>query len=142
MIGIILTGHGNFPSGLNSAVKLINGECDKFYAIDFTIDKTPDNLKDEINEKVEEMSNLDGVLILTDIVGGTPFKVSSMLSLEKANIKVVGGMNLPMILELISEREYEKNVAKLYDFALEIGRSEILGFELNIKEEEISEDGI
>lgn len=142
MIGIILAGHGNFPSGLNSAVKLINGECDKFYAIDFTIDKTPDNLKDEINEKVEEMSNLDGVLILTDIVGGTPFKVSSMLSLEKPNIKVVGGMNLPMILELISEREYEKNVAKLYDFALEIGRSEILGFELNIKEEEISEDGI
>lgn len=73
-------------------MKLINGECDKFYAIDFTIDKTPDNLKDEINEKVEEMSNLDGVLILTDIVGGTPFKVSSMLSLEKPNIKVVGGM--------------------------------------------------
>ena len=98
-------------------------------------------MESKISEGIDKL-NEDGVLILTDIAGGTPFKLASVLSLNKANVKVVAGMNLPMVLEVISEREYS-DIEKIYDFSIEVGKSEIQGFEVKIKEQNNDfEDGI
>lgn len=132
MIKLILTGHGQISSGIKSAVNLVYGEVEALSIIDFTQDVTPEALAKKIEEEVTEET-----LILADIAGGTPFKTASMISLEKKGIKVVGGMNLPMVLELLSERDYE-DLDGLYKLAIETGRSEIKGFE--IKEREINED--
>lgn len=141
MIGIILTGHGKISSGIKSSVDLVMGSVDKLEYYDFTQDITPEVLESKISEGIDKL-NEDGVLILTDIAGGTPFKLASVLSLNKANVKVVAGMNLPMVLEVISEREYS-DIEKIYDFSIEVGKSEIQGFEVKIKEQNNDfEDGI
>lgn len=141
MIGIILTGHGKISSGIKSSVDLVMGSVDKLEYYDFTQDITPEVLESKISEGIDKL-NEDGVLILTDIAGGTPFKLASVLSLNKANVKVVSGMNLPMVLEVISEREYS-DIEKIYDFSIEVGKSEIQGFEVKIKEQNNDfEDGI
>ncbi|CAM3519830.1 PTS galactosamine/N-acetylgalactosamine transporter subunit IIA [Pseudostreptobacillus hongkongensis] len=141
MIGIILTGHGKISSGIKSSVDLVMGSVDKLEYYDFTQDITPEVLESKISEGIDKL-NEDGVLILTDIAGGTPFKLASVLSLNKANVKVVAGMNLPMVLEVISEREYS-DIEKIYDFSIEVGKSEIQGFEVKIKEQNnYFEDGI
>ena len=141
MIGIILTGHGKISSGIKSSVDLVMGSVDKLEYYDFTQDITPEVLESKISEGIDKL-NEDGVLILTDIAGGTPFKLASVLSLNKANVKVVAGMNLPMLLEVISEREYS-DIEKIYDFSIEVGKSEIQGFEVKIKEQNNDfEDGI
>ena len=59
MTGIILVGHGNFATGLSSAANLIFGELEKFEALDFTIDTTPEILERKIEEKIKEFDNND-----------------------------------------------------------------------------------
>ncbi|WP_064605694.1 PTS galactosamine/N-acetylgalactosamine transporter subunit IIA [Streptobacillus moniliformis] len=130
MIKILITGHGKISSGILSSVELIYGVSEELVAIDFTQEITPEILEDKIEKEI--LSSKDGVLILSDIAGGTPFKVASILSLKHENVKVIGGMNLPMVLEVLSERDYS-TTEKLYNFALEMGREEIKGFELKIK---------
>ncbi|WP_064591103.1 PTS galactosamine/N-acetylgalactosamine transporter subunit IIA [Streptobacillus moniliformis] len=130
MIKILITGHGKISSGILSSVELIYGVSEELVAIDFTQEITPEILEDKIEKEI--LSSKDGVLILSDIAGGTPFKVASILSLKHENVKVIGGMNLPMVLETLSERDYS-TTEKLYNFALEMGKEEIKGFELKIK---------
>ncbi len=144
MTGIIVTGHGNIATGIGSAVKLVFGQPEKFYTVDFTENITPELLEEKILDKVNETGAGNGVLIFSDIAGGTPFKTASIISLKRENIKVISGMNLPMILEIICERE-EMELEELYYHAMTIGKDEIKGFELknkgiSEKNEEISEE--
>lgn len=139
MNGIIITGHGNFATGVSSAVKLVFGETDNFYAIDFTQDVTPETLENRIIEKINLMKNMKGVLIFTDIAGGTPFKSSVMISLREKNIKVLGGTNLAMLLEVLASKD-DCSLDELYSLALEIGKDEVKGFEVKQKENNESDD--
>lgn len=94
---IIITGHGKFASGLKTSLDLIVGNYDFVKPIDFTEEKSPENLKSEMKTFVESIEGK--VYIFTDLVGGTPFKVSSELTLEHSNIEVLCGTNLPMLVE-------------------------------------------
>lgn len=94
---IIITGHGKFASGLKTSLDLIVGNYDFVKPIDFTEEKSPEILRSEIKTFVESIE--DKVYIFTDLVGGTPFKVSSELTLEHSNIEVLCGTNLPMLVE-------------------------------------------
>ncbi|MGL5507234.1 MAG: hypothetical protein ACRDB0_04945 [Paraclostridium sp.] len=94
---IIITGHGNFASGLKSSLDLIVGNFDFVKFIDFTEEKSPDTLKKEIINWIDGEDRK--IYIFTDLVGGTPFKVSSELTLEYSNIEVLCGTNLPMLVE-------------------------------------------
>lgn len=94
---LIITGHGRFGSGLKTSLDLIVGNFDFVKPVDFTEDKSPEFLKEEINAFVKETDKK--VYIFTDLVGGTPFKVSSELTLKYSNIEVFCGTNLPMLVE-------------------------------------------
>lgn len=94
---IIITGHGKFASGLKTSLDLIVGNYDFVKPIDFTEEKSPEILRFEIKTFVESIEGK--VYIFTDLVGGTPFKVSSELTLEHSNIEVLCGTNLPMLVE-------------------------------------------
>lgn len=143
MIGVILVGHGNIATGFESGLKLVFGSASNFGALDFTQDITPEILEQKIVEKIEELNQEEGILILSDIAGGTPFKTASMLSMKYENVKVVSGMNFSMILEVMSERD-SFNINELYTHAINTGKEEIRGFEIVKKEkiENIEDDGI
>lgn len=97
---IIIIGHGNFASGLKSSLNLIVGEFDFIKDIDFIEDKTPENLKKELEGIVNAYSD-EKIYIFTDLLGGTPFKISSELTLDYNNIEVFCGTNLPMLVESV-----------------------------------------
>ncbi len=94
---IIITGHGNFASGLKSSLDLIVGNYDFIKVVDFTENKNPEELKNDIKSIIDKCSDNE-LYIFTDLAGGTPFKVSSELALNN-NIKVFCGTNLPMLIE-------------------------------------------
>lgn len=94
---IIITGHGNFATGLKSSLDLIVGNHDFIKSVDFTEDKSLESFKKEIIDFIKESKNK--VYIFTDLIGGTPFKVSSELTLDFANVEVLCGTNLPMLVE-------------------------------------------
>lgn len=87
MLSIILTGHGGFASGMEKAMKQILGEQSQFIAIDFQLDCE------------------DGIVFLTDLLGGTPFRVASTLAMQKPGCEVITGTNLQLLLEMVLERE-------------------------------------
>lgn len=140
MAAFILTGHGNFASGLHSSMKLIVGEQSEVYPIDFTEDLGSEDLKKIIADTVDKTPEND-VIVLCDLAGGTPFNMSVMVSTEKQNkkIKVIAGANLAMVLDVaLSKNDVE--IDALLEQAKETGISGIAAFETKAKTEQISDD--
>lgn len=98
MIGLILCGHGHFATGLHSAIKLIAGVQEKMIAIDFTEGMTSEELKDLLLSGIDAVDSGAGIVIFTDIPGGTPFRQSASISSKEKQISVLAGTSLPMLL--------------------------------------------
>lgn len=142
MVGIIVTGHGNFATGVLSAAKLIAGNPEKLIGIDFTENDTVETLEEKIKKGIEELDT-EEILVLADLAGGSPFKVSATIGVSSdKNIKVLSGTNLGMIIETALLRD-GKNLEEVLAFAKESGITSIQEFEMKVKKEiEDCEDGI
>ena len=114
MKGIIVTGHGNFASGIESTMKLIMGEQEKTVFIDFKEGMTNIELSENIEKIVKEIGE-KGVLIFTDILGGTPFNEAAMISIKYDNIHVFAGLNMAMLFEAIDCREDEIDTDRILE---------------------------
>lgn len=144
MIGIIVTGHGDFAKGLTSAVELIAGAQPQYEVVTFRQDKTPEVLNADIRAAIQNVDQGDGVLIFTDLLGGTPFKESAMITTEVQNVEVLAGTNLAMLLEASLMRMGEVEVT---DFAISLaqtGAAQVSRFEMPSASdnEDEDEDGI
>lgn len=106
MIGLIVATHGNFASGIISSVNLIAGEQNDLIGVNFVEGQSSEELKQNLEKAISDIS-CDEILILTDLMGGTPFNISSTIitSTDNKKIKVVSGMNLPMLMEAVFSRE-------------------------------------
>lgn len=105
MLGIILTGHGGFASGLASAMKQILGEQPQFIAIDFPETSSTALLTEQMEEALSRLDAQAEVVFLTDLLGGTPFRVASTLAMQTAGREVIAGTNLQLLLEMVLERD-------------------------------------
>lgn len=130
MIGLIVTGHGKFASGLASALNLIAGPQKNFYAIDFEGDETPSELEVHLRQAFEELKECNGIIVYSDLPGGTPFKTSVMLSLEYPNTHVISGTNLPMLCEMALVRSFEDDVNVLAQKTIYTGQEQVVKYEM------------
>ncbi|ADO46836.1 PTS galactosamine/N-acetylgalactosamine transporter subunit IIA [[Enterobacter] lignolyticus] len=105
MLGIILTGHGGFASGLAQAMKQVLGEQPQFVAVDFPESSTTARLTAQLTEATQTLSDCEGIVFLTDLLGGTPFRVASTLAMQAPGCEVITGTNLQLLLEMALERE-------------------------------------
>lgn len=143
MIGIIISGHGNFASGLRSSLKLIAGSPTNVEYVDFLETDSIETLKEKYHASLKNLNECEDILALTDLAGGSPFKTLVELNSETdKSIEVVGGTNLPMALEITMTKDIIDDLSSLADQALEIGKSGVVKFELVIHEEVESDDGI
>ena len=105
MVGIILCGHGGFASGLEKAMKQILGEQAQFIAIDFPETSTTALLTSQLEQAISDLGSQEDIVFLTDLLGGTPFRVASTMALEKPGWEVLTGTNMQLLLEMVMERE-------------------------------------
>ena len=77
MIGIIVTGHGNFATGISSSVQLIAGLPENYEMVDFNEGDSVDDLESKLEEAISNLKTCSGILIFSDLVGGSPFKSSA-----------------------------------------------------------------
>lgn len=120
MIGIIVSGHINFATGMQSAVEAIVGEQDSLEFIDFVPTMTTEQLEEQMLSSIEKMNDGSGVLILTDVPGGSPCNRGVAIMLNRSDVKVVAGCNLPMITNACFERD-DVSLAELAEIVCEIG---------------------
>ncbi|MBE6070014.1 MAG: PTS fructose transporter subunit IIA [Clostridium lundense] len=143
MIGLIISGHGNFASGLRTSLKLIAGEPCNIEYVDFEETNSIEDLRKKYYASLENLNNCDSILALSDLAGGSPFKtlVEVKTQIEKP-LEVIGGTNLPMLLEISMTKDIIDDLKSLSQSAIEVGKSGVVKFEFIVHEEEESEDGI
>ena len=111
-LAIIITGHGQFASGIHSALTLISGTSPDVHAVNFEEGDTPDALGEKL-AKILKIYENDGVVIFTDIIGGAPFRQAALLASSRENLDVVYGTTLHMLVEAVLEKDHCGDVRKL-----------------------------
>ncbi len=104
MIGVLITTHGNLGSELIKAAELIRGSLKGIVHVSIDQTKGVEDLKKEISTAIKKLDQGHGVLILTDLFGGTPSNIS-LSFLKEGKVEVITGVNLPMLLKLPDIRE-------------------------------------
>lgn len=104
MIGVLITTHGNLGSELIKATELIRGSLKGIIHVSVDQTKGVEDLKREISTAIKKLDQGQGVMILTDLFGGTPSNIS-LSFLKEGKVEVITGVNLPMLLKLPDMRE-------------------------------------
>lgn len=104
MIGLVLATHGNLGEALINSMNVILGEQPQVEALSLQVEDDIDAANKGLRESVGKVNTGDGVLILTDMLGGTPSNLSLAL-LGRPGIEVVSGVNLPMLLKAAQARQ-------------------------------------
>lgn len=104
MVGILVITHYNLGVELVAAADMIGGKIEGIQAISVDPKKDTEKLRKEISTAIKRLDNGDGVLIITDMFGGTPSNLS-LSFLEEGKVEVLTGVNLPMLIKLSTYRE-------------------------------------
>jgi PTS system mannose-specific IIA component len=122
MIGLVLVCHGKMAEGLIDALQLITGEQKAVRGVGLFETEGPEDLMSKIQTAMDEVDGGDGVLILVDLFGASPFNASARLALSspEKKVEVVTGLNLPMLVELVTQLD-GLSLAEAVETALRVG---------------------
>ena len=120
MVGILIVTHRQLAEALLSASDLIMGRLEKLVAVSLDPSAMPDELRQQIAEGLAKLNGTDGVLILTDMFGGTPSNLS-LSFLKEGQVEVISGVNLPMLIKVNQLRQGQ--YANLREMALTLQQS-------------------
>lgn len=104
MVGILVVSHGRLAEALISSVQFLAGNLKRVKGISIWPRDRKEEVKDRIQKGIGEVDDGDGVVILTDVLGGTPTNLTFSV-LENKQVEVVTGVNMPMLLTLSSYRK-------------------------------------
>ena len=104
MIGMVLVTHGNLALEMIAALEHIVGPQDAVASICIEPDDDMEQRRADIIESVQNVDYSEGVIILTDMFGGTPSNLAISI-MDKAKVEVIAGVNLPMLIKLAAIRE-------------------------------------
>ena len=122
MIGIVLVTHGNLAREFLAALEHVVGPQQYVASVCIGADDDMEKRRTEILESARACDTGDGVIVLTDMFGGTPSNLG-MTFLEKDRLEVITGVNLPMLVKLASVRT--RPIAEAVRMAQEAGRKYI-----------------
>jgi mannose PTS system EIIA component len=120
--GVIVT-HGHLAGELLSAAEMIIGPVSYITAVSIGWHDDVDAARDEVQRAMTRVSQGAGVLLLTDMFGGTPTNIASMF-LEEGRVEVVTGVNLPMVIKLAGQSGRE-SLSEIARRVCELGRQGI-----------------
>lgn len=123
MIGLVVVSHGNLAHALVSATEHVVGEQRRFRAIAIEAEDDIEARREEIREAAKACDDGSGVIILTDMFGGTPSNLAISV-MSHGNIEVIAGVNLPMLIKLAEVRA-QAGLKEAAETAAEAGRKYI-----------------
>jgi PTS system mannose-specific IIA component len=103
MIGLVLVTHGRLALELVAALEHVVGPQENIATVCIGPDDDMEQRRQEIVTKTADVNVGDGVIVLTDMFGGTPSNLAISI-MEKSQIEVIAGVNLPMLIKLASIR--------------------------------------
>ena len=101
MIGVVVVTHGHLATELLNAAETIVGDLPRFTALSIGWHEDVRDAREEIAQAIERVRGNSGVLLLTDMFGGTPTNLG-LTFLEHGRVEVISGVNLPMLIKVAS----------------------------------------
>ncbi len=131
MLKVILSSHGPMGSAMLESAKMIYGITDNVVSVCLNIEDEVISFKNKLENEIQDSEN---VLLLTDIIGGTPFKLGMVLKDRYPNLKVVSGMNLAMLIETLILQEtlsFDELIKKIVDTGKESIKESFIELEVD-----------
>lgn len=144
MPGIVITGHGGFASGLLQAVEQVVGPQPYCVAVNFPEQMSTAELKAALISALVEVAQPDGVVFLTDMLGGSPFRCASELADAQGHCEVLTGVNMQLVAEMMLERD-GLSLDEFRELALACGKRGLTSLwheRRRVKCEDVQTDGI
>ncbi|HHS89536.1 MAG TPA: PTS fructose transporter subunit IIA [Rhodobacteraceae bacterium] len=126
MIGIVIVAHGGLAREYLAAVEHVVGKQSGIHAISIEADHDRSSKQSEICAAADSVDVGDGVVVVTDMFGGSPSNLS-LLACSVSDRKIIYGANLPMLIKLAKSRHLK--VAQAVELAKEAGRKYIDSFD-------------
>lgn len=123
MIGMVLVTHGDLAKEFVSALQHVVGEQENVAAVCIGPDDDMEQRRADILASVEKVDSGKGVVLLTDMFGGTPSNLAISI-MEQANVEVIAGVNLPLLIKLASVR-IDGTLSETVNAAQDAGRKYI-----------------
>ncbi|MEK6790113.1 MAG: PTS sugar transporter subunit IIA [Deltaproteobacteria bacterium] len=124
MVGGIIVTHGSLAASLKEAAESIAGPMDNVHVVSVITQDATEGIRARIAVAVKEANSGVGVIIFTDMFGGTPTNIALSL-LEAGRVEVITGVNLPVLLKFVGHRA-DKPLDELARLLREYGRSSIV----------------
>lgn len=124
MIGGLIVTHGQLAHELLKAAETIDGQMQGIEAVPLEWSDSVDQAREKIREALARIGTNDGVIIFTDMFGGTPSNIS-LSFLEKNRVEILTGVNLPMIVKFGSLHQESDDVAAMAHVIREKGSKSI-----------------
>ncbi len=124
MVGVLILTHGGLAPELLAAARVISGNLEAFEALPLEWSDGFDEARRKVGDAVSRLDRGQGILILTDILGGTPFNVA-MAFHEPGRVEIVSGVNLPMVVRLGCLLNDDMQLSELTTWIRDKGRSSI-----------------
>jgi len=134
MIGMVLVTHGRLAAEFISALEHVVGPQDNISAVCIGPDDDMEQRRQDILASVADVDDGDGVVVLTDMFGGTPSNLAISI-MKETGVEVIAGVNLPMLIKLAGLRD-GPDMAEAVSLAQESGRKYINVASRLLKEEE------
>lgn len=123
MVGLVLVCHGDMGTELVKAAEMIVGRVEAVLAVSVRQESAPETLRDEIQDAIKKVDRKNGVMVFTDMFGGTPSNIA--LAFLGENVEVVTGVNLSMLIKFANHRD-DKTIAELARLVQEAGQKSIV----------------
>ena len=120
MIGVVIVSHSNIASEFVSVLEHIVGKQENIEAISIFPDDNVEKKRKEIIKAIKKVDQKKGVIVLTDMFGGTPSNLAISV-MDEEKVEVVAGVNLPMLIKISSLRNKCK-IKELLKISQESGR--------------------
>lgn len=127
---VILVSHGKFANGLNDALSMLAGNREDILSVGLENGKSVDEFTALFNEKVKDISTDDEVILLGDIIGGSPLTNATNVLVNKGiKTVILGGMNLPLALTTVLMKD-TVSLDEIADQVLEQARMAMQEFKI------------
>jgi len=124
MLGIVMVTHGQFGEELINTAEMIVGKQDCVETISMNSGSSLSDVADEIEKVIAKYENM-GVIVFTDMFGGSPSNIS-MAYLGSKNIEVVSGVNLPMVIKAFTMRKENISISEICRDCANSGKDSII----------------
>jgi PTS system mannose-specific IIA component len=124
VIGVVVVTHGQLATELVNSAEMIVGDLPRFTAVSIGWHDDVNDAREDIAQAIERVQGDEGVLLLTDMFGGTPSNLG-MTFLQTDRVEVITGVNLPMLIKLAGLRNKPSNLLTVAKEMREHGRNAI-----------------